>query len=74
MAGPKPKISKNNAENRGPMTVLRVFGSRVVEPVKYVGSIVGHGNYIAARFQDDGTLVCDTSGKPLPYETMGFPK
>ncbi|MDZ5762527.1 hypothetical protein Cyrtocomes_00914 [Candidatus Cyrtobacter comes] len=67
------KGSKNEISNRGAATVLKTYGGRTVEPVRYAGSIIGHGSYMAARFQDDGSLVLDSLGVPVPYRNIQLP-
>ncbi|MFQ3307524.1 MAG: hypothetical protein ACI8ZF_000777 [Candidatus Midichloriaceae bacterium] len=66
MAG---KGSKNNISNRGKASELKKLDGKVVKPVFYKGERVGHGNYMAARF-DGGKLVKDASGRPVPYQNL----
>ena len=63
MAVKGSKGSKNNISNRGETAKLRMFDGKAVKPVRYVSET---GNYIAGRFED-GKLVKDKSGKPIPY-------
>ena len=62
----KATTSKNNIANRGAKAALRTFNGKTVMPIKYQGSMVGHGNYIAAKYED-GTLVINSLGIPVPY-------
>ena len=66
MAG---KGSKNNISNRGKAADLKKIDGKEVKPVLYKGAKLGHGNYIAAKFED-GKLARDNSGKPLPYQLI----
>jgi hypothetical protein len=69
MAKKATKGSKNNIENRGASAQLKQLDGKVVKPVMYKGSRLGHGNYIAARFED-GKLAYDASGKPVAYQLI----
>jgi hypothetical protein len=60
--------SKNNPENRGRVTELREYGGKKVKPVKYVNP-EEKSNYIAAAYED-GSLVVDANGKPIPYQSI----
>jgi hypothetical protein len=42
----------------------------VVKPVLYAGKHEGHGTYIAGKANDE--IVCDKSGRPLPFRQIGF--
>ena len=64
----KASGSKNNTANRGAKAVLRTFNGKTVFPVLYRGSMVGHGNFMAAKFED-GSLVVGATGAPVPYGT-----
>ncbi len=65
--------SKNNLSNRGKKAELKHVNGKVVIPVEYKGGHLGHSNYIAAKFED-GSLVLDESGRPLPYRAISFLK
>jgi len=69
MAAKGAKISKNNIANRGASALLKKFNEREVKPVMYRGAKVGHGNYVAAKF-DNGDLVLDATGKPVAYQAI----
>ena len=69
MAAKGVKTSKNNIANRGAAAVLKKVDGKEVKPVMYKGGKVGHGNYVAARF-DNGDLVRDASGRPVPYQVL----
>ena len=59
--------SKNNVANRGKSAELKSVDGKVVKPVLYKDKT--YGSYMAAKF-DDGSLVLDHSGKPLPYKVL----
>ncbi|MHC0449119.1 MAG: hypothetical protein ACRY3E_03365 [Candidatus Lariskella arthropodorum] len=61
--------SKNNISNRGKAAALKKIDGREVKPVMYKGARLGHGNFIAAKF-DDGKLALDATGKPIPYQLI----
>ena len=46
----------------------RVYGGKVVTPVHYSGSQVGHGNYMAGMVNNE--IVRDESGKPIPFHSF----
>ncbi|MCC7259754.1 MAG: hypothetical protein IT567_01825 [Alphaproteobacteria bacterium] len=60
-------MSKNNPQKRGKAAAGRVVEGKEVKPVFYFGKHKGHGNYIAAAF-DNGNLAMDAQGRPLPYQ------
>ena len=62
-------MSKNNPEKRGKSTVLRKYQGQTVKPVYYFGKHKGHGNYIAAQYED-GKLAVDAYGRPVPYQNV----
>ncbi len=62
--------SKNNPENRGRVTELRKYDGKTVKPTYYFGKHKGHGNYIAAMYEN-GDLALDPSTKrPIPYKNV----
>ena len=62
--------SKNNPENRGQQQKVKTFNGKAVKPVLYVGKHKGHGNFIAAMFEN-GELVLDPVKKiPVPYSVI----
>lgn len=63
------KSSKNNVSNRGKGAELKKLDGKIVKPVLYKGERLGHGNYIASKFED-GKLVRDAEGKPIPYQMV----
>ena len=63
------KNSKNNVSNRGKSLELKQYSGKGIKPVMYIGERLGHGNYMSARFED-GKLVRDANGKPLPYKGL----
>ena len=42
-------ITKNNPAARGAKQKEKTFNGKPVKPVKYIGSWLGHGNYIAVQ-------------------------
>ncbi len=62
--------SKNNPENRGRITELRKLGGKTVKPVMYVGKHKGHGNYIAAMFENGQLALDPTTKRPIPYKNV----
>ncbi len=65
----KTSRSKNDPSARGPAQQLKEFAGKKVKPVLYVGTALGHGRYIAAQ-DEAGNLVCDRSGRPIPYREL----
>jgi len=63
------KGSKNNISNRGKGAELKQLDGKVVRPILYKGERLGHGNYMAAKFED-GKLVKDDAGGPVPYKMI----
>ncbi|MFP6715737.1 MAG: hypothetical protein VCB82_13160 [Alphaproteobacteria bacterium] len=61
--------SKNNPSRRSGQNQAKVFDGKKVKPVLYVGSHVGHGRYIATQ-EENGKLVFDKEGKPIPYSQI----
>lgn len=69
MAAKGAKTSKNNIANRGAVAALKKVNGKEVKPVMYKGGKVGHGSYVAAKL-DNGELVRDASGRPVPYQVL----
>lgn len=61
--------TKNNPDNRGKAALGKEFDGKPVTPVKYIGSQIGHGTYIAAQY-DSGQMVTDANGKPIPWDAI----
>lgn len=60
--------SKNNPENRGRVTELRVYDGQKVKPVLYIN---GKNRYIGSMFESNGELVIDSStGLCIPYQSI----
>ena len=58
--------TKNNPENRGMVTELRLWKGKKVKPVLYIQR--GVGKYIAAMYED-GNLAVDPATKlPIAYK------
>ena len=62
-------VSKNNPSRRGRQDQDKLFDGKKVKPVLYVGSHVGHGRYMATQ-EENGKLVVDKDGKPIPYSQI----
>ena len=62
-------VSKNNPSRRGREDQDKLFDGKKVKPVLYVGSHVGHGRYMATQ-EENGKLVMDKEGKPIPYSRI----
>ena len=62
-------VSKNNPSRRGRKDQDKFFDGKKVKPVLYVGSHVGHGRYMATQ-EENGKLVMDKEGKPIPYSRI----
>lgn len=68
--GAEPMASRNNPARRGGGSGAgKQFDGKTVKPVLYVGSLVGHGRYVAAQ-DDKGALIRDPSGKPLSWRRI----
>lgn len=61
-------MSKNNPSKRG-KAEKKLFNGKVVKPVLYVGTHVGHGKYIAVQYED-GNMAEDNKGKPLMWDSI----
>jgi hypothetical protein len=61
--------TKNNPTNRGQAAKGKEYKGKPVKPVLYIGTQVGNGKYIAAQYEN-GDLVDDGSGKPLPWDAV----
>lgn len=61
-------MSKNNPKNRG-LAIVKKFNDKVVKPVLYVGTHVGHGKYMAVLYED-GQMALDNSGKPVLWDSI----
>ena len=62
-------ITKNNPLARGAKQKDKTFNVKVAKPVKYIGTWLGHGNYIAAQ-DEAGKLIKDIDGRPIPYGSI----
>lgn len=48
---------------------IRMLDGKEVKPVWYCGKWEGRSSYMSGHI--DGVTVCDASGKPLPFRTIG---
>ncbi len=61
--------SKNNPARRSDRSNRKEIDGKAVKPVLYVGSLVGHGRYVAAQ-DESGALIKDAAGKPMPWRQL----
>ena len=61
-------MSKNNPKNRG-QAVVKKFNGKIVKPVLYIGTHVGHGKYMSVLYED-GKMALDNNGKPLLWDSI----
>ena len=61
-------MSKNNPKNRG-TAIVKKYNNKVVKPVLYIGTHVGHGKYMAVLYED-GHMALDNTGKPLLWASI----
>jgi hypothetical protein len=61
--------SKNNIANRGQGAAAKFYDGKEIKPVKYVGTHVGHGKYMAVMF-DNGNMAEDENGKPIMWDAI----
>lgn len=59
--------SKNNPENRGKVTELRVYNGKKVKPVLFINR---NRRYIAAQFENGELAVDPISKTPIPYQQI----
>ena len=59
--------SKNNPENRGMVTELRVYDGKKVKPVMYID---GNRRYIAAMYENDQLALDPDTKQPIPYQSI----
>lgn len=62
-------VSKNNPARRAEAKQEKTYQGKVVKPVLYVGTHVGHGRFVAAQ-DEGGTMVTDKQGKPIPFRQI----
>jgi hypothetical protein len=66
--GKSAKVSsKNNPNTRGSKVQMFFQGKEVV-PVKFIGSLVGSGVYMAISQADNGDLILDAQGIPYKWD------
>lgn len=61
--------SKNNPENRGQVTELRVYGGKKVKPVLFINSELGK-KFIAAAYEDGNLVIDKATNLPIPYGSI----
>jgi len=62
-------VIKYNTLARDAKQKDKTFNGKVAKPVKYIGTWIGHGNYIAAQ-DEAGKLIKDSAGRPIPYGSI----
>ncbi len=60
-------MSKNNPENRGKVTELRVYNGKKVKPVLF---IMRGTRYIAAAYEDGNLAIPKGSTMPIAYKNV----
>ena len=63
--------SKNQRNNRGRGQRTRMYEGKEVKAVMYVGWHAGRGKYMTGSI-NDGELICDKNGVPLPVREIGY--
>jgi hypothetical protein len=59
--------SKNNPENRGQVTELRVYNGKKVKPVLLLD---GHRRYMAAMYENGELAIDPVKKMPIPYQQV----
>ncbi len=62
--------TKNNPKNKGLSGGKKFHNGKELEPIKYIGTYVGHGKYMAAKYVKTNDIICDDSGKPIAWNTI----
>ena len=62
-------LNKNNPNARGEKQQDKTHNGKPIKPVLYIGTWIGEGKYIAAQ-SDDGKIIKDNRGKPIPYSAF----
>jgi hypothetical protein len=62
--------SKNNPENRGKITELRVYNGKKVKPVLFITSAPQKRKYIAAMYENGELALCPIKKTPVPYQQV----
>ncbi len=58
-----------SSKKKATKAMYKTINGMQIEPCVYKGSAVGHGTYVAAKFED-GKLVIDKRGRPVPYRML----
>jgi hypothetical protein len=60
--------TKNNPDNRGSVTELRVYNGKKVKPILYIS---GNRRYIAGVYEGtDDLVIPEGAGRPIPYANI----
>ena len=62
-------LNKNNPNARVAKQQDKTHDGKLIKPVLYVGTWIGQGRYMAAQ-TDDGKIIKDSRGKPIPYSAF----
>ncbi len=62
--------TKNNPKNRGKGKEKKKHNGKELDPVLYYGIHAGHGKYVAGKYSGSTQIVCDASGKPVPWNDI----
>lgn len=62
--------TKNNPKNKGLSGAKNFYNGKEIEPIKYDGSYVGHGKYMAAKYSKTTDVILDKTGKPITWRSV----
>jgi len=62
-------MSKNNPASRG-KAEKKKYNGKIVKPVKYIGTHIGHGSYMAVQYEEGGAVALDNNKKPLMWDAI----
>ena len=63
-------VRKLKAHERDKTWQYKLVGGKKIKPVLYSGKLAGFGKYMAGAFVSSGELVCDSSGRAIPYNKI----
>lgn len=63
-------VTKNNPNARKGSGNKKFYDGVEVEPVKYFGKHVGHGNYIAVKKCKTTEIIMGADGKPVKWSSI----
>jgi len=62
--------TKNNPKNKGSSGEKKFFDGKEIEPIKYDGSYIGHGKYMASKYAKTLEMVIGKDGKPVAWSDI----